>query len=574
MSSSSLVDSDAHSPADSPPKRDWRFWLIFISIALSLFLSALELSSVSTALPIIIDELHGTQFVWVGSAYALSATAFVPMSGALAQVFGRRPVMLLALFLFAVGSALCGAAKSLNFLIAGRAVQGIGGGSIASVTQIILSDLVPLHERGTFSGLIGISWGIASAIGPVVGGAFAERGHWRWLFYMNVPICVVVAGFILAFLQLRTPSLTWREKFDRMDWLGNLLVVASTAAVVIALTWGGIQYPWTSPRVMVPLILGILGLFAFLGYEARFPKYPIVPFSLMSTATSLSGFLQTFVMPIGLLAGVYYMPVYFQACMAASPIASGVDTFGAAFTLAPAGIVAGVSVALSGGYRVQLWSAWVLVIVGTAMLSTLSADSSRATAIALQVISGIGAGAISTTTYFPALAPLHVSQNAQALAYFTFLRNFAQVWGVTIGGTILQNELKKRLPTTFTSEFPEGTAIAYSIIPVIYTLQEPLKTQVRVAFAESIRVIWRVFIGISGLGLLVSLPMKALPLHTAVDKNWGFDRKVKDELSGLEANQDEKEKAAEEEKEDVDEKSEVEEKKVDEENKSADGPAS
>ncbi|KAH7907493.1 major facilitator superfamily domain-containing protein [Hygrophoropsis aurantiaca] len=534
------IDMGSHPSMDSPSERGWRFWLIFISIASSLFLAALELASVATALPRIVDDLHGTQFVWVGSAYALAATAFVPLSGALAQAFGRRSVMLLALFLFTAGSAVCGAATSLNMLIAGRVIQGIGGGSIASVTQIILSDLVPLHKRGTYSGLIGISWGIASGIGPVVGGAFAESGNWRWLFYMNIPICLAIGAFVLIFLRLRTPDLTWREKFDRLDFVGNLLVAASTTSVVIALTWGGIQYPWSSPRVLVPLVLGIVGLFGFLAYESKYPKYPIVPFSLMSTATGLSGFLQTFILPIGVMASVYYVPVYFQACMSASPIASGVDRFGAVFTLAPAGIVAGASVTRSGGYRVQLWIAWSLVVVGMAMLSTLDADSSRAYAVAIQIIGGCGAGAISTTTYFPALAPLDVSQNAQALAFFAFLRNFAQVWGITIGGTILQNQLHARLPPTFTSQFPEGTAIAYSIIPIISTLEEPLKTQVRVAFAESLRVIWRVFIGIGGMGLLASLPMKALPLHTAVDKNWGFEHEEKDGLSRAEANQTEK----------------------------------
>ncbi|KAL0954049.1 hypothetical protein HGRIS_005201 [Hohenbuehelia grisea] len=506
-----------------PPKRDWRFWVIFTSIALSLFISALELSAVSTALPIIVQDLNGSDFVWIGSAYALSATAFVPLSGGLAQIFGRRPVMLGSLLFFALGSALCGAASSMNFLIAGRTVQGVGGGGIASLTQIILSDLVPLRERGVFNGFIGIAWAIASGTGPIIGGSLAQAGQWRWLFYLNIPVCGVAATFVVVFLRLRTPSGTLREKLNRMDWVGNFFLIAATTSCVIALTWSGIQFSWASAQVLVPFIIGLCGLVGFLVYEAIVPKHPVVPFVLMSTITGLSGFLQTFLMPIVLLALVYFIPVYFQGCKDASPVASGVDTFGIAFSLAPSGIIAGISVATTKQYRPQLWLSWALVMIGCGLLSTLHADSPRANAIGYQIIVGAGLGILSTTTYFPVLAPLHVSSNAAALATFTFLRNFAQVWGVTIGGTILQNQLTNRLPPQFIASFPQGTAIAYSIIPQIRSLQEPLKGQVRVAFAESLRVVWQVLIGIGAIGLLVSLGMKHLPLHTSVDRDWGME---------------------------------------------------
>lgn len=496
--------------------------MIFVCITISMFLSALELSAVSTALPSIVHALQGDQFVWIGSAYTLCSTAFVPLSGGFAQVFGRRIVMFSSILIFAIGSALCGAAPSMNFLIAGRAVQGLGGGGIASMTHIILSDLVPLQERGLFNGLIAMTYTVASGIGPVVGGSLAERGHWRWLFYLNIPIAGLASILVLIFLNLRIPPGTIKEKLRRIDWIGNALVIAATTSCVIALTWGGIQYAWSSARILVPLILGLSGLIVFFVYEFTVAKHPIVSYQLMATRTGLSGYLQTFVTPVVLMGIVYYMPVFFQACKGASPIGSGVDMFGFAFSLAPMAMVGGITIAKSKQYRPQIWLSWSLVMIGMGLLSTLSAESSRARAIGFQTVAGTGLGILNAATFFPVLAPLPVSSNAPALALFTFFRNFAQIWGVTIGGTVLQNELKRRLPPGFIAEFPQGTAVAYSIIPLIDSLQEPLKTQVREAFAGSLRVQWQVLIGIGGMGLLVSLVMKCLPLHTDVDENWGL----------------------------------------------------
>ncbi|KZT20290.1 iron permease [Neolentinus lepideus HHB14362 ss-1] len=503
-------------------KRGWRFWVVILSIACSMFIAALELVAVSTALPTIVDDLHGKEFIWVGSAYALASTAFLPLSGSLAQIFGRKVIMLASLVIFALGSALCGAAKSMNFLIAGRTVQGLGGGGIASLVQIILSDLVPLRERGIFNGLIGIAWSTASAIGPIVGGALAEHGKWRWLFYLNIPICGFAALLVMVFLQLRTPPGTFREKLRRMDWIGNIMVIASTTAVVIALTWGGIQYSWGSANVLVPLILGLLGLVAFVIYEAKIPDHPIVPFNLMASRTGISGYAQTFLMPVMMLDLVYYLPTYYQSCKDASPIRSGVDTLTIACIIAPSGIIAGATVAASKKYCPQIYLAWILAIIGAGLLSTVHADTPRSHSIGFQAVASAGLGILTSTTYFPVLAPLPVSSNAHALAFFTFFRNFAQVWGVTIGGTILQNGLVKRLPVEFQTQFPGGTAIAYSIIPLIRDLEEPLKEQVRVAFGESLRHIWYAAIGFSGAGLIISLGMKSLPLHTSVDEDWGI----------------------------------------------------
>ncbi|TBU31313.1 MFS general substrate transporter [Dichomitus squalens] len=512
-------------PADDsqPPavvrKKGVVFWLIFLSICVALFLSALELTAVSTALPTIAHDLHASDFVWVGSAYALSSTAFLPMSGGIAQMFGRRPALLGALALFALGSGICGGASSMTMLIAGRTVQGLGGGGIQSLSSIIVADLVTLQERGLYAGLFGLTWSIAGVIGPVVGGSLANEGQWRWLFYLNLPICGAAAICTQLFLKLPTPPGTFSEKMKRLDWIGNTLIIGGTTAVTIALTWGGVTAPWHSAQVLVPLIIGLVLLVLFMLWEARWASHPLVPISLLSNRTSLSGYIQTFFISVVALAVVYYLPTYFQGCKDASPIKSGVMLLGLA-TLAPAALLAGVIVNRSHRYRPQMWFGWCLVLLGLGLLTTLKAQDGVSRAIGFSVLVGVGIGSLYSTVIFPVQAPLPVSQNARALAFLQFLRSFAGVWGVTIGATVLQNELQQRVSPSFLENFPQGVGIAYAIIPQIPSLPGPLKSDIHGAFAGSLQVVWQVLIGIAGIGFISSLFMEGLPLHAALDEEW------------------------------------------------------
>ncbi|KAJ7250590.1 MFS general substrate transporter [Mycena rebaudengoi] len=510
------------SPSHTTVQRGPRFWLILLALGCALSLVSVELTATSTALPAILEDLNGGDFIWISSSYTLASTAILPLSGGISEIFGRRPAILSALVLFSLGSVLCATAKQLAWLIGGRAVQGLGGGMVLSVTNIIIGDLVTLQQRGFVSGVLGLSWALSAAFGPLIGGALADSGQWRWIFYLNLPISALTLVLVLILLDLPTPSGTINEKLAKMDWIGNILVVASTTAIVIALTWGGVVFPWSNFRVLVPLILGGVGMLAFLAYEARIAKHPIVPFEILSNRTSISGYLQTLLSPIVLLAAIYYLPTYYQACKGASPYQSGIDSFGLTMTLGPASIVTGVSITKTGKYRYQCYLGWVLLVVATAALTTLHEDTPLSRAIGLPSLISIGAGMIYSAGYFPVLAPLSVSRNAHALAFFAFCRSFAGIWGITVGGTVLQNELSKRLPAEFIASLPngQGVTIAYAAIPRIEFLEEPLRTQVRVAFAESIRVIWLVLIAVAATGLLCALLMRNVPMQSKMDEKW------------------------------------------------------
>ncbi|KAF8585267.1 MFS general substrate transporter [Ramaria rubella] len=510
-------------PASRPQvERGLRFWLILLSLCLTLFLSALELTAVSTALPTIVADLHGSGFVWVGAAYALASSAILPMTGGIAQIFGRKPAVLASIAFFALGSALCGAAKNMNMLIAGRTVQGLGGGGILSFSAIVLADLVSLEERGLYAGLFGLTWSVAAAIGPVVGGSLANKGQWRWLFYLNLPLCALSALLAAVLLNLPIPPGKLRYKLSRMDWIGNAIVISASCSTTIALTEGGINSPWQSARILSPLVIGVAGLVVFIVYEALLAQHPLVPFSILSNRTSCSGYVQTFLLPVTSLSAIYYIPVYFQACKDADAVKSGVLTLGLA-SIAPTAVIGGVSVKIVKRYRPQIWTGWCLQVIGASLLTLVELKSSVGLARkGIHLRNYLTLRINYATQVYPVQAPLPISANAHALAFFSFMRLFAGVWGITLGGAILQNELHWRLPPEFLSQFPEGVAIAYSVIPQIRSLPQPLKDEVRQAFMDSLRPIWNVLAGVCGLGLLSSLFMKGLPLHTATDDEWAL----------------------------------------------------
>ncbi|EIM85230.1 iron permease [Stereum hirsutum FP-91666 SS1] len=508
-------------PVDT--KRGVDFWLVFVANLTVDLLSALDLTAVSTALPTIVHQLNGIDFIWVGSAYTIASTAVLPLIGGLVSVFGRKPVLLIFIALFALGSAICGSSWSMNMLISGRAIQGFGGGGCIAITEIIYADIVPLPERGKFQGITASVWAFACAIGPPIGGALANSGaKWRWLFFLNLPVTALAAFLVYFFLHVFTPKASLREKVLRMDWIGLIVIISGTLSVSIALTLAGVRFPWSSAHILAPLTLGLLAIAFFFVVESRWAKEPTVPPFLLSNRTSLSGYIGTFFHGILSMAVIFYLPLYFQASKLASPIRSGIDLFGIAFIVPTFAIGTGLSVQLISRYRPQNYIGWALTVIGTGLLSLLNADSSTAMLFGFQVLVGAGLGIVWISTQFPILAPLPYSNNAHALAFFTFTRCFAQTWGTVIGGTILQNSLQSRLPPSFIATLPQGTQLAYSIIPLISSLTEPLKTQVRVAFAESAQLIWRVMIGISLAGLLSCGLMREVEMRTDMDETWAL----------------------------------------------------
>ncbi|KAJ7738146.1 MFS general substrate transporter [Mycena metata] len=500
-----------------------RFWLVFIALCFCVLLSALDLGGVGTAAPTIVADLHGSDFSWVGSAYTLSSAAFLPLSGNLAQIFGRRLVTLGAVSIFAIGSAVSGSARSMTVLIVGRAIQGVGGGGTQALVYIITADLIPLRERGLFNGITGMIWTVGSITGPFIAGALAQKATWRWLFYLNLPLCALAFASVALFLDVVTPEGGILEKLAAVDWIGNILLIASSTSCMLGLTWGGGRFSWSSPQVLAPLIIGLCGLALSVLYELTIAIRPTIPKSVISNRGSLLGYVATFLHGVVAISVTFYMPTWFQAVRDATPIQSGLYFLPMAAAISPAAILEGIIISKIGHYRLVNFTGWATLILGLGLFISLHRTTALGPIIVYQLIQGIGMGLLYATT-FVVLAPLPVSENASAISLLTFVRTFAQSWGIAIAGSIIQNKLSKSLPTSITEQFSPASLV-YGVIPEIARMPEPLKSQVQNAFVDSMRLSWIVLAALCGVGFLTVFFIKDIPLNRQVDKKWGLVQK-------------------------------------------------
>ncbi|KAI0630968.1 iron permease [Trametes polyzona] len=525
--SESEPSTTATEPASksAPPRQDkgWRFWIIFVALCVSLFLTALDLASVSTALPSIIHDLGGTDsFVWVSSAYTLACTAVLPMSGRLADLFGRQDVLLVGILFFGVGSAVAGAAKSMGMLIAGRTIQGMGSGAIQVLVAIVIADLIPLKDRGFFLALTGATYSLASAIGPSLGGAIAERATWRWLFYLNLPLCVVAFAIVLFFLRLRKPTVqSFTNTFMAMDWIGNTIIIGSVTSCIFALSCAGVKYSWNSVQVIAPFTIGLIGLPIALLYDTFLASHPVIPTAIINNRTSIAGYVATFLHGLVVYSVAFYLPAYFQSAKVASPLLSGIYLFPTALSISPSAVVQGIIISKTGHYRLINLIGWALMLIGVGLLTLIDENTSIAVTVPMQITASIGFGFLYATT-FTVMAPLDPIHNASALSFLLFVRTVSSAWAIAISATILQNQLRAHLPPAFLATIPPGHDLAYSAIPLIPTLPPPLQAEVRAAFATGFQAVWRVLLVFCGVGLASVAFQKRIALHEEMDERWGM----------------------------------------------------
>jgi len=399
------------------------------------------------------------------------------------------------------------------------------------MSEIIVSDIVPLAERGAYQGILILVWSFASAIGPPIGGSLAQKASWRWLFYINLPLTGVAFVFVLIFLRVKTPPGTVSEKLRKIDWIGNAIVISGTTLANVGLTFAGIRFPWGSVQVLAPLVIGLVTLGVFMVYEAFVAKNPTIPWSIVASRTSASAYMSTLIHGITSISLIYYLPVYFQSVLEADPIRSGVDLLPTALVIAPFALLCGISVQVFDKYVPSNALGWIITIIGFGLLTLLKVSSSTGMWVGFQILAAAGTGMIWSGTIFPVLAPLPVEDTATALAFYAFARAFAQTWGITICATILQNGLRTRLPASFSSQFAAqpNVEIAYAAIPLIPNLPEPLRTQVRAAFAESMSVIWKTMIGFAGAGIITVLFLKEIKMHKVTDERFVLDQSSQEE---------------------------------------------
>lgn len=338
---STIPDGPTEKPTlerkDSTPLEErgrGRIALIMFALGMAVFLAALDVTIITTALPTISEYFHSSAgYTWIGSAYLLGNAASVPSWGKISDIFGRKPILLLANVIFMVGSLVAALANSIGMLIAARAIQGIGGGGLVTLVNICISDLFSMRRRGAYFGIIGGVWALASAIGPVIGGVFTEKVTWRWCFYINLPLDGAAFLIILFFLDLKTPKTPFIQGFKAIDWLGSLLIVGGVLMFLFGMEYGGVTYPWASATVVCLIVFGILTLVLFVLQEKFVAKYPVMPLRIFGNQSNIASFGVCFIHGFVFISSSYYLPLYFQAVRGASPLLSGVYILPSALAL-------------------------------------------------------------------------------------------------------------------------------------------------------------------------------------------------------------------------------------------------
>ncbi|KJK66068.1 drug resistance transporter EmrB/QacA subfamily protein [Aspergillus parasiticus SU-1] len=476
-------------------------------------MAALDGSSISVTLPRIANELDASaiEAFWTGTSYLLCSATFQPIFGSLSEIFGRQIFIYLAIVFFSVGALLAGTANNVLRLLLGRALQGVGGGGLITLTGVIIADFVPLKKRAKYFGILSAMWALGSVIGPVIGGCFAERSTWRWIFYINFPFIGIAAALLVFYFPPSHVTDNCWTLLRRVDYLGMILFVASISSFLIPLSWGGIMYPWRSWHTLIPLIIGVLGLVAFAIYEIRCALNPLVPPALFrdrSTTISLSGF---FTLGLLLWCGLYYLPLYYEAVQGYNPIITGVALFPATLTVAPVAAVTGICISAIGGYRWAIWGGWALSTLGFGLLCLLRVNTSIPAWIFLDLVSGIGLGMVVPAMAFAVQASAKPHLVPLAITLSTFFRSFGQSVGVAIGGAIFENRLKVELSSTarLTELASQYTRDVFGVIALLHHTDEMTIHEIQSAYVDSLRIVWAFGCAISGVSLAVSLWARA-----------------------------------------------------------------
>ncbi|KWT61058.1 MFS transporter [Streptomyces albus subsp. albus] len=507
-----MTTAAAHAPAPEarsvPPALGRRRTnLVFTTIVLGMLLAALDQTIVSTALPTIVADLGGGgHMAWVVTAYLLAETVSTVLVGKFGDLFGRKIIFQVSAVVFVGGSILAGASTSMLMLVVARAVQGVGGGGLMVTAMALIADVIPLRERGKYQGALGAVFGVTTVVGPTLGGLFTDHASWRWCFYVNIPIAVVMVA-----MAARTIPVVRAAVRPLIDYLGIVLVALGASGLVLGLEWGGNEYAWGS-AVIIGLFAGsVVLLAAFVVVELR-AREPMLPMHLFRNPVFTICSVLSFIVGFAMLGAMTYLPTYLQFVDGVSATMSGVRTLPMVAGLLGTSMLSGVVVSRTGRYRVFPIIGTGVMALGLYLMSTMGADTGVWLESLYMFVLGLGIGLAMQVLTIAVQNTVNYHELGSATSGVTFFRTLGSSFGTAVFGTLYSNRLDPNLKAAL-AKSPGVPPEAAASPQALHRLPNAQARPVIDAYADTVNHVFQWVVPVALAGFLVAWFLKEVPLR-------------------------------------------------------------